>query len=181
MEEQNNPPQNETETIPPDATTLPVGSIDEIYLPAKTESQGSDTPQPGNNDTQQPEGDNSNPPPQQGKDNTIVQQPGNKKANHSKKANPVTDAKAKRTRFTLTGNYTTEEFEAIKKVVDDRISNGQSDTTDHFVRQCIDFALHHGCYLTNYLKNLPAGNVGLFALPDNYQPQPLKRKGFFNN
>ena len=83
-------------------------------------------------------------------------------------------------RKSLTGNFTNEEFAVIKKVIDYRISKGITTTYDNFIRQCIDFAMCHGIILKDFLKNLPSGNVGLFAIPDGQIILPMEKKGFFN-
>lgn len=79
----------------------------------------------------------------------------------------------------LTANFTHAEFDTIKKVIDFRMQKGIITSHDHFVRQCIDFALCHGTILTDFLKNLPLGNVGLFAIPNDQVILPMEKKGFF--
>lgn len=84
-----------------------------------------------------------------------------------------------RSRISLTANFTPQEYEDVKKVIEWRISNGSTTTYDHFVRQCIDFALCHGTQLQSYLTGLPKENIGLFAIPTDVEILPLTKKGFF--
>ncbi len=92
----------------------------------------------------------------------------------------VIDKPAKdKKRVSLTANFTIEEFEQIKKIIDWRIENKMTSTYDHFVRSCIDFSLNHGTQLQHFLTNLPEDNIGLFAYNSEVNIKPLETKGFF--
>ncbi len=102
-----------------------------------------------------------------------------KVSNIIKPSKPVIEDKA-RTRISLTANFAGNEIEPLQKVIKWRIENKLTTTSDHFVRQCIDFAMCHGTILQDYLKNIPAENIGLFAIPTEIKLLPLEKKGFFN-
>jgi hypothetical protein len=103
-----------------------------------------------------------------------------KKNGPNKKGTPQPAKRDRSGRATLTGNFTTDELEVIRPVIDYRVTNGMSISADHFVRQCIDFAMCHGFKLSGYLTNLPKGAIGLFDCGPDFKGQPLARKGYFN-
>lgn len=76
-------------------------------------------------------------------------------------------------RQSLTANFTSDEMQKIRPVIDARKEAGLTTTDDHFVRQCIDFSLNHQiCFELE---------KPLFAVPNSYEVKPFDRKGFFNN
>ena len=93
----------------------------------------------------------------------------------------VIDKKPTKKYNSITGNFTTMEWnELVKPVLIYRIQHGLSNDANHFVRQLFDFAINHHTMSSQYLCNIPYGNNGLFGYDIDTKVQPLTSKGFYN-
>jgi hypothetical protein len=77
-------------------------------------------------------------------------------------------------RWTKSVNFTESEGEIIQKIIDERVKAGLSESADHFIQQCVDFAINF-----NFANTLVS--VKSFGVPDDYKPQLLKKGVYQQN
>ena len=76
------------------------------------------------------------------------------------------ETKKPKGRAQLVGNFSAKEYEDLEPVINARIDAKITSDRNHFVRQCIDFAVNHNHFVE--LKGYVPGKTALsFGVPDN--------------